>query len=93
MKMEYCSKTDDQSDLFSTSSNREVDLGDLNAWEYLTANFDDANFLQDEPQFGASKCIAKKTPTIPCCQRLHVHMQQVHPMTDSSLLVQVLAES
>jgi hypothetical protein len=48
----------------SNQSNNDidVDISDLSAWEYLTANFDDVDFLPDlnccDPIFAANKNIA-----------------------------------
>jgi hypothetical protein len=49
-------KSDDRTD--ASNNDRDVDSGDLSAWEYLTTNFDDVGFLQEHnythPQVGAN---------------------------------------
>lgn len=55
-------KSEDRTD--SSDKDRDVDSGDLSAWEYLTTNFDDVGFLQEHdctnPQFRENNVFARK---------------------------------
>jgi hypothetical protein len=62
--MGYGYMSGDQTD--ASNNDIDVDSGDLSAWEYLTANFDDDGFLQEhdcctELQFGTNNVIDMKS--------------------------------
>lgn len=81
--MGYGNESDDRTD----PSDKDIDtnINDLNAWEYLTANFDDVGFLKDsttancvEPQFGANKTNAFRQEAFSCPQTIHATKERVN---------------